>query len=467
MSFPNDPNKTQIGGFDPNKTQVGGFDPNKTQVGGFDPAKTQMGDPNATRMSGIPAGKCLNLSVVPGRQAALANSMAREAFLIDLEAGGVVGGRRQPLNLCLVIDRSGSMEGEPLEYVKRACSYVVDLLDANDVLSIVTFEEVVEVLMPPRKVLNKDLVKQHIQRIAPGNTTNIYDGLQLGSQQIFQANEPGRLSRMVILTDGDPTAGIKDFSSIVSLVGDLKQRGLTVTALGFGPEYNEELVAGMARRAGGNYYYITRPDLIPEVFRTELERLMTTTATNVAMKFRFARWVQPRQVYGHSVNLTQREFTVDIPDIEKGSTVGTVLELDFPNHPVGTYRVAKVSVEYDDAVTGRRETMDGDVTIVFTSDRSKVVLEQDPRVARELQSAAASRQVEKTIMGMRTQQVTAAVAVAELQKTQALLAGQGRAQEAQEVAQAIRELQRGDTGAVEKTLIGTVMSLDQGKRSND
>jgi len=461
----NDPNKTQIGGFpDPNKTQIGGFDPNKTAIGGFDPNKTALGTPQVTQIS-TPVGPTLLLEIVPGRSATLANAASREAFLVDLIAGGVATGRRQPLNLCLVIDRSGSMEGEPLEYVKRACGYVVDLLGSDDVLSIVTFEETVDVLMPPRKVLNKDLVKQHIQRIAPGNTTNIYDGIQLGAQQVLQANEPGRLSRLIILTDGDPTAGIKDFSSIVTMVGDMKTRGLTMTALGFGPEYNEELMAGIARRAGGNYYYISRPDLIPEVFRTELERLMTTTAVNVKLKMRFSRWVQPRQLYGHQANLTQREIEVELPDIEKGTTQGTVIELDFPNHPVGTYRVARVTVNYQDAATGRTETLTGDVVIRFTADRAEVTLESDPRVARELQTAVASRSVEKTMMGMRTQQITSAAAVAELQKTQALLAGQGRAQEAQEVAQAIRELQRGDTGAVEKTLIGTVMSLDQGKRN--
>ncbi|GMV37344.1 MAG: hypothetical protein AMXMBFR61_18520 [Fimbriimonadales bacterium] len=455
---PNDPNKTQIGGFpDPNRTQIGVPDPNRTQ-------QVQM-DPHRTRMVGVPAGKALSLSVIPGRPVTLANALSREAFLIDLTASEALGSGRQPLNLCLVIDRSGSMEGEPLEYVKRACGYVVDLLDTNDILSIVTFEETVEVVMPPRKVLNKDLIKQNIQQIYAGNTTNLYDGLQLGAQQLGSVTEPGRLQRLLLLSDGDPTAGIRDFPSIVGLVGEMKNRGITVTALGFGPEYNEELVAGIARRAGGNYYYISRPDLLPEVFRTELHRLMTTVATNVDLQLRFARWVQPRQIYGHNVNLSLREVTLDLADIERGTTLGTVLELDFPNHPAGTYRVVRAAVTYDDGVTGKRETLEGDLILEFTTDRAKVPLEADPRVAREIQAAAASRAVEKTIMGMRTQQLSTATAVMELQKTQAMLASQGRTQEAQEVAQAIRELQRGDTGSVEKTLIGTVMTLDQGKRS--
>ena len=76
------------------------------------------------------------------------------------------------------------MEGEPIEYVKRACEYVVDMLEPNDILSIVTFEEQVDVLMPARRVVNKALVKEHIRRIEVGNTTNLYDGLMAGCMQI-------------------------------------------------------------------------------------------------------------------------------------------------------------------------------------------------------------------------------------------------------------------------------------------
>ena len=276
--------------LDPNRTMLSGaptsVDPMRTQaMGAFDPLKT-------TAMTAMPmGGKALAVEVVAGRDATMANGPAREQFLVEVTApGGVAGvgmamstGTRTPLNLCLVIDRSGSMEGPPLEYVKQACTYVVDMLGPNDVLSIVTFEETVDVLMPPQRVTNKDLVKSGIARLMPGNTTNLYDGLVLGAQQVMQVMDPTRATRMVVLTDGDPTAGIKDFSALVNQAGDIRQKGITVTFLGFGPDYNEELLAGMAKRAGGNYYFIPQPQMIPDVFRTELDKLMTSVARNVRM----------------------------------------------------------------------------------------------------------------------------------------------------------------------------------------
>ena len=160
------------------------------------------------------------------------------------------------------------MEGEPLEYAKRACAYVVDLLEPNDILSVITFEDGADVIMPARRVVNKALVKDYINRIYAGNTTNLYEGLMTACQQVASVKSENTLNRVLLLTDGEPTAGTKDFASIVGQVAEQKGRGITVTALGFGPDYNEELMAGIARRSGGNYYYIARPELIPEVFRT-------------------------------------------------------------------------------------------------------------------------------------------------------------------------------------------------------
>ncbi len=447
-------------------------DPNKTQMSPPpDPNRTQMlSDPNKTQMvaGGVVAAplKGIEVEVVPGRMCALANAPSREQFLIEVRGiGGAFQGGRTPLDICLVIDRSGSMEGEPLEYVKRACEYVVDFLSPDDILSIVTFEETVDVVMPPRKLLNKDLVKQHIQRIVPGNTTNLYDGLALAAQQVLSSREPGRVERLVVFTDGEPTVGIRDYSALIQHVGEIKNRGITCTFLGFGTDYNEELLAGMAKRAGGNYYFIARPEMIPEVFRTELDKLFTLAGRNLKLKLKTSRWVTLRQVYGHNIPFGQREVELELADVEKASALELVVDLEFQNHPLGYYRVASGKLVYDDSISGKQETVEIDLVIEFSADQAKCSVAQNPRVSRGVEVAQASRVVEKTMMGLKSGQVTAAMAVAELQKTQMLLLQDGRIQEAQQVTQAIRDLQGGNQQQVEKTLIGTVISLDQGKKT--
>ncbi len=420
---------------------------------GVDPMKTAMGAPM----------RALEIEAVPGSRYGYAPGSSREHLLLLLRSSGQAMGRRMPLNICLVIDRSGSMEGEPLEYVKRACAYVVDLLEPSDVLSVVTFEEQVDVVMPARRVMNKALIKEHINRIQAGNTTNLYDGMMAGCMQVASINAPGYLNRVLLLTDGEPTAGIKDFPSIVNQVAEHKNRGISITALGFGSEYNEELMAGIARRSGGNYYYIAQPALIPEVFRRELESLMTITAKNVRIRLRLPRGVQCRYIYGvPAPQMNQRVVEFTLPDIERGSTVANLSEFDLDRHVPGTYRIARGEVSYDDAVSGRTEMLTADAVMEFVNDQSMVESGKNPVVQRELEVHLASRNLEKTMMGMRTQQLSAGGAMQELQRTKTILMQSGRTQQAQEVGEAIDALQRG--GEVEKTLIGTIYHLDQGKR---
>ena len=461
-----DPNKTIISGapgaIDPNRTQMvpGGLgDPNRTQ------AMTGL-DPNRT--TALQLGPTLTAELLCSREATMANGPAREQFLLDISAGGSPGlhagaGARTPLNLCLVIDRSGSMEGAPLEYVKQACSYVVDLLTPNDVLSIVTFEETVDVLMSPQRVTNKQPIKDGIARLEAGNTTNLYDGLALALQQVVQSNESSRATRMVVLSDGDPTVGIKDYSALVQHAANIKAQGVTVTFLGFGPDYNEELLAGMAKKAGGNYYFIPRPELIPEIFRTELEKLMTVVARNLTLHLKTARWVSLRAAPGVASSPGDREFSFPLADLERGATLSQVLDFDFNNHPLGHYRVAEGRLTFEDCLNGRQETIPLDFVVEFTADEARYSVAPNPKVSQAAQLQMASRTVEKTIMGLKTQQITSAMAVAELQKTQALLLQQGRTADAQEVTMALRAIQSGDTGSAEKTLMGTMHHLDQGK----
>ncbi len=442
-------NPTQMG---IGRTQMG---IGRTQMGIADPMRTQMG---------MPSLQTLEIECLAGNRFAYAPEVTRDHALVVLKSGGQQIGRRAPLNICLVIDRSGSMEGEPLTYVKHACSYVVDMLEPNDILSIVTFEEQVDVLMPARRVINKALVKEHINRLEVGNTTNLYDGLVAGCMQIASVlhQTPGYVNRVLLLTDGEPTVGLKDYNSIIQQVGDQKAKGISITALGFGGEYNEELMAGIARKSGGNYYYIQRPDLLPEVFRRELETLMTIVAKNVRVRFHLSKWVQSRQIYGMQPSFSGRTVEVSVPDLERGSVRTLLADLEFDRHTPGTYRVAKVEVLYDDIVNNRPESVKNDCVFEFTNDRGLLASGVNQTVKNELDIAMASQNLQRTMMGMKTQQLTAMGAMTELQKTRTVLLQTGQTAQAQEVTQALQALQGG--ADAEKTIIGTIYRLDQGKR---
>ena len=459
--------KTQI--FDPYANEEATPTRTVQPAGAFDPNRTQMAPPPAPRSApGIDGagGAALTLNVRVGNRLAAAGERTRQHVLTQITAAGAAGGggRRMPVNISLVIDRSGSMEGEPLEYVKRACSFVVDMLTPDDVLSIITFEETVEVIMPARRVTDPNLIKQHIARITPGNTTNLFDGLYAGGAQAASVPLDGYVTRVLLLTDGEPTAGLKDFPSIVQQVADLKTRGVTVTALGFGPEYNEELMAGIARRSGGNYYYIARPEEIPDVFRREMETVLGVTAKNVKLTFQLPRGASVRQVYGSPPNFGARTAEIVLGDLERGSTLSKIWEMDWETRRPATYRVTKAVLTWENPTTGQTEKAIANAVVKFVADAASVASGIDPMVAQELSVIQASRDLEKTMMGMRTQMLSGADLTQALERTRVLLTQQGRVDEAREVAQASQAAQRGDDSGFEKTLIGTIYHLDQGKK---
>jgi len=224
-------------------------------------------------------------------------------------------------------------------------------------------------------------------------------------------------------------------------------------------------MAGLARRSGGNYYYIERPEQIPDVFRKEMESVLGVTAKNIQLTLSLPRFTTVRQCYGSPPNFAARTASISLPDIERGSTITKLWEVDLEPRPAAIYRVAKAILSYDDGATGMRETITQNVTVEFVVDSSVVASGADPVVAQELGVVQAGRDLERTMMGMRTQQLSTADLTAALNRTQQMLHQQGRSAEAQEVAQAAAAASRGDSDSIEKTLIGTIYHLDLGKRS--
>ena len=426
-----------------------------------DPGRTPLVvPPSSTSECGA-----VRFSCYQGSSVMVARTSVRDHLLFDILATSEPGqsGSRTPLNICLCLDRSGSMEGEALEYAKRASGYVVDLLEPHDIFSIVTFSDTADVVMPARRVVNKALIKDYISRITVGNTTNLYDGLTFACNQIAAGKTPATLNRVLLLTDGDPTAGKKDFQSIVNYVTEQRRFDVSITTLGFGPDYSEELVASVAKRSGGNYYYISRADLIPEVFRRELDVLMRTAARNLRLKLSLSRGVAVRQVYGNDFRVSQRSAETDLIDLELGGSISSLWEIEIVPHPAGIFRVAKAQLTFDDAVTGETQTLSCDVVKDFTQDESKVTDGVNLRVQAEVEIANAARQLDRTMRDVRTGRADPDLVVKDLQQTRVLLMSQGKMLLAQRIEQAILDIQRGDS--IEKTLIGAIMKLEQGRQS--
>jgi Ca-activated chloride channel family protein len=207
-------------------------------------------------------------------------------LLARLVAEAQPAAERPPVNLALVIDRSSSMRGPRMAQALRAAVQVVDRLEARDRLTVVVFDSNARVVFGPDGVgdANRDRLIRSLRDLDTGVGTNLAAGMKLGADRIRSGFVRGALSRLILLTDGQPSVGVTDPEKLCSLAATEAASGATVTAMGIGDGFEDELLAEMARRGGGGFYYLAGPADIPAAFGRELSGLFAIAATHAELK---------------------------------------------------------------------------------------------------------------------------------------------------------------------------------------
>ncbi len=191
---------------------------------------------------------------------------------------------RPGLNLSIVLDRSGSMAGlGKLERAKEAASLLVRRLGDEDVASIVAYDDDVRTVAGRTEGARRQELLARIETIGTGGMTNLSGGWLRGRELVAEALVEGGVNRVLLMTDGLANVGITEPGRLRELVATAAARGVSTTTIGFGADYDERLLRGLADAGGGSTYYIEAPDQAPAVFQAEIEGLMALAAQNVAV----------------------------------------------------------------------------------------------------------------------------------------------------------------------------------------
>ncbi len=225
------------------------------------------------------------IELIPARQAVCSDASVVLDVLVRITPPQPdVHFPRRPLNLALVLDRSGSMAGgKKMPFAREAAAFAVKQLLPTDRVSITVFDQEVKTIVPNGPAADKPGLVRTIERIAPRGSTDLHGGWAEGCRQVESALVPGGVNRVLLLSDGQANVGVVDPNTIAAEARGVAARGVGTTTMGVGDDYNEDLMEGMARGGDGRYYYIKSPAQLVDIFQTELQGLMDTFGQKVSL----------------------------------------------------------------------------------------------------------------------------------------------------------------------------------------
>lgn len=304
---------------------------------------------------------------------------------------------RVPLNLSLVIDRSGSMEGDKLEYAKAAARYVLQHLEPTDRVSLVAFDDRIEI--PLGSTLAQRVnVENVLSAVSARGSTHLHGGWLEGGTQVASHLNTGGLNRVMLLSDGIANVGETNTDRIASDVRGLASRGISTSALGVGRDFNEDLMQAIALSGDGNYHFIEHPSQLPHLFAAELAGLKNTFAQNVTLGLEVSggvkvldvlndaprnekgQWVLPNLLHGATLEILVK---LELPAVASSQTLETQT-LETQTLETQTLEVLRVRLEYSPAVGGVPVVQREAISLLAVEDAAYREQKSDPRVLESL-----------------------------------------------------------------------------------
>lgn len=311
---------------------------------------------------------------------------------------GALKDRKSRVNLAIALDRSGSMHGmNKIENARAAAIAAVNMLGENDRFSLITYDSQARVLIPSTRVTekNRQEIIGKINAIRPTGMTALFAGVSLAANEIAKVKDPAYVSRIILLSDGQANVGPASAQELGRLGAGLVKEGISVSTVGVGSDYNENLMTALAQNSDGNFYFVEKSPDLSLIFEKELGSALAVAAKSVKIRIVCPQGVTPKGILGHECKINGQEIELDFNQIYAGHSKVLILQVGLPAAKSGEEKlVAAVRMNYLDNVLNREFSADRRVQLAFAADKVKVERSLNKTVSADvaLQQSAVLRE---------------------------------------------------------------------------
>lgn len=314
------------------------------------------------------------------------DSAQRAVVKVTLVAPKTVKGDNEkiPANLAIVIDSSDSMQGEKLEKTKEYATQLIKKLSREDRFSVVNYGDSAETVIPNRQAQITDKEVRQIQQIKGGGNAALFAGLNQGATEVRKNLSENYVNRIILLSDGIANVGPNGANDLGRIGVSFAKEGITVTTIGIGTEYNEELMAKLSQGGDGNSYFVKTVDELPAVLESELVDITSVTAKDVKLEIKFNNGIKPVRVIGRTGAIENGIVKIAFKQLYSNQEKYVLIESDIePHADKQVFKAVLAKAVYKDTLTSRLQESDNSMDIQFSSSIKDVDASVNGVVQRE------------------------------------------------------------------------------------
>ena len=347
------------------------------------------------------------------------NSHSKRFLLARIAAPRATSERpRKPVNLAIVLDRSGSMSGEKLRVAKAAVEEAIGRLQPDDRFSVVVYDDKIDVVIESTAASNESrrAAVDRLRDIEARGSTNLGEGWLRGCEQIARHLEQGGVNRCLLLTDGLANVGITDPDELARHASELRARGVSTSTFGVGNDFDEHLLQALADAGGGHFYYIADAPQIRDAITSEVGETLEIVARDATLEISARDDIRIEAISPYRTSGASNRTFVHLGELVSEQVLDVVLRLSFPYGLLGRETGAIVALTDRDGVFaagGAGEAQPARLTWSYADDRANDAQPRDRVVDRAVARLFAARARQEAVARNRNGDFTGARRVLE------------------------------------------------------